>query len=208
MPESPEDRIKRLMRESVAASPKVIDLAAAAKRRGKPPQQTKANHRMRITGNNNTAVAGDGNQVTVNLLGAPRPRITVQPGPDAVTQAQAAEIRELVAKVADVSGRPFGFIWSTLKHKYRFTRYELLPATQFPEVQAYLRKWIARFTNATPMQGDEQRKKLLRRLHAQARKMPGAIEQIKAFAMGRFGTESLAELSIGQLEGVIREFRL
>lgn len=208
MSESPEEKIKRLMRESAPASPKVIDLAAAAKRRGTPLRPPAPSRSVRINGNHNTAIAGDGNQVTINVRGPTQPRINVQPGPDAITQAQAAEIRELVAKVAGISGNPFGFIWATLKREFRFTRYELLPAEKFPAVLAYLRKWIARFTSTNPLPPDEQRKKLLRRLHAQARKTQGTMERIRAFAQGRFGTSSLAELSAGQLQSVIQQFGL
>lgn len=158
-------------------------------------------------------VAGNNNQVTqnININHAPAQkstRIVVQPGPQHINAAQAAEVRELVAKVVSTTGRSYSFVWGTVKRECRFSRYDLINQETYEQVCWYLRKWIARYT-AKPMGSlEEQRKNLLKRIHAEARKRRGALDQIRAYVSGRFGTNSLADLTPGQLNEVIREFGL
>lgn len=163
-----------------------------------------------ISGNGNVGVIGDGNNVQINLsAGLPgRPKYVVQPGPQHIGPAEAAEVRELVSKAAAVSGRGYGFVWSTIKREFRFARYELLTPEIYVQVCLYLRKWIARNTASSVGTSEDLRKRLLKRIHAEARKNRGALDQIRSYVSGRFGTNSLAELSPGQLHEVIKAFRL
>ena len=165
-----------------------------------------------ISGHGNVGVVGDGNNVQINIANVPVGRLTkyvVQPGPQHIGPAEAAEVRELVSKVAAVVGRDHGFVWSTIKREYRFARYELLTPKIYVQVCQYLRKWIARYTSAhQSTNAEEERKHLLKRLHAEARKRHGCLDQIRAYICGRFGTMSLADLAPGQLQEVIKEFRL
>lgn len=163
-----------------------------------------------ISGNGNVGVVGDGNNVQINLSAglSGRPKYVVQPGPQHIGPAEAAEVRELVSKTAAVSGRGHGFVWSTIKREFRFARYELLTPEIYEQVCLYLRRWIARTTVKPAGSIEDQRKNLLKRIHAEARKRHGALDQIRSYVSGRFGTSSLAELSPGKLHEVIKEFRL
>lgn len=188
----------------------VVDLAAAAKKRGKTLPVRSAST-VQITGNNSVGIAGDGNHVEINVKTTPqrRPRISVQAGPGNITEEQAADIQELVAKVVDVTGKPFPFVWTTLKRTFRFASYRLLPQEQFESVSKYLRQWIASSKGQVlHANDDDARKYLLKRLHAEARKRKALMGNIRAYVFDRFGTETLSRLSPSQLNEVIKHFRL
>lgn len=212
--EDPKSKIKRLMQEGAQAPSNVIDFAAAAQLRGMvAPAKKVVNKRTQtINGNNNAAVMGDGNHVNLHVnLSHPSKavQIKVQPGPQHIDSAQAAEVRELVSKVASVTPGGYSFVWSKVKRKFRFARYELITPDTYFEVCKYLRQWIAsKQTTADQMQGDEQRKRLLMRIHAEARKTDGLLKNIHAYSSGRFGTEHLSELANGQLQELIKQFKL
>lgn len=212
--EDPKDRIKRLMQESASTASNVIDFAAAAKqfRRPTAPRKLAQAPRLTISGNNNAGVIGDNNHVHLNVhvsQSAKAAPIKVQPGSQHINSAQAAEVQELVSKVVAVSNETYSFVWGTVKRKFRFSRYELITPETYEGVCKYLRHWIAsKQPTADQMTGEEQRKRLLMRIHAEARKKRRDLEQIRSYVSGRFGTNSLAELKPGQLNEVIKEFGL
>lgn len=186
----------------------IVDLKAEAKKRGKP-LPARAEPLVSVTGNNNVAVAGDRNHINIHVKTSSRkhPRLEVMPGPGQITEAQAAEIQELVTRVVGVSRKQYSMVWSVLKRNFRFNSYRMLPKEQFEEVRQYLRKWIASASPASTTQGGAtERKRLLARIHAEARKTPGLLDRVHEYARGRFGTSSLSELSLGQLTEVIRQF--
>ncbi|WP_027996504.1 hypothetical protein [Simplicispira psychrophila] len=166
---------------------------------------------QKISGHGNVGVVGDGNHVQINLAGvAPSKsfKYIVQPGPQHIGPAETAEVRELVSKIAAATGRGHSFVWSTIKREHRFARYELLTPEIYEQVCQYLRRWIARYTAKPTGSAEDQRKHLLKRIHAEARKRHGVLDQIHAYVSGRFGTSSLADLAPGQLHEVIRQFLL
>jgi len=164
-----------------------------------------------ISGYGNVGVVGDGNNVQIHLSSGSTSKpakYVVQPGPQHIGPAEAAEVRELVSKAVAVSGRDHAFVWSTIKREYRFARYELLTPEIYEQVCQYLRKWIARHSVKPVGSTEDQRKHLLKRIHAEAKKKRGALDQIRSYVAGRFGTNSLADLAPGQLHEVIKEFGL
>ncbi len=164
-----------------------------------------------ISGYGNVGVVGDGNNVQINLSNGFAGRgikYVVQPGPQHIGPAEAAEVRELVSKTAAITGRDHAFVWSTIKREYRFARYELLTPEIYEQVCQYLRRWIARHTANPASSTEDRRKHLLKRIHVEARKRRDALDQIHAYVLGRFGTNSLADLAPGQLQEIIKEFRL
>ena len=189
---------------------KVVDFAAAALRRGNNLPQ-RAPVAVQIKGNNNVGVAGDRNSININVKMPARKqvRVEIQRGPEHITEEQAAEIRELVSKVVKVSDKSFQFVWEQLKKKFRFASYRLLQGERFEEVRKYLRTWIASagapLAAATP---PDTRKRLLARIHAEASKRYGLLDQVHAYIHGRFGTRSLGDLAPGQLHEVVKQFRL
>ncbi len=209
--ENPAEKIKRLMRQSMPASSKVIDLASAARERGRPlpPRKVTPPQVVSIRGNNNAGVIGNSNHIQINVRGAARPKIQVTPGVDEVDNAQAAEIKRLVAVVVDKSGKTFPHIYSTIYRRFNTTSYLMLKRHLYTDVVGYLNKWIASVSRtAVGADSETQRKNLLRRIHAQVRKNAGRLDSVHSYVSGRFGTPSLAELTPGQLHEVIKQFGL
>jgi hypothetical protein len=160
---------------------------------------------------------GIGNvQVAGNLIiqTAPIARRTPAPAPvpgeGELTNEQAAEIKRLVGVVVAHSGQSWPHVYGTLTKRMEATSYLMIKRYKYGDAVAYLHKWIASVT-ATPARSEsseEQRKRFLKRIHAQARKQGGTMDKIHAYIRGRFGTPSLADLAPGQLQEVIKEFRL
>ncbi|AMO36718.1 hypothetical protein AC731_007045 [Thauera humireducens] len=135
-------------------------------------------------------------------------RVVVQPGPQHIDGARAAEVRELVGRVVSVTGEKHSFVWATVKRKYRFVQYQLLTPDVYIEVCKYLRKWIASRSAKPTGDNEEHRKRLLRRIYAEARKTHGVIDRIRVRVAERWDVRSLADLTPDQLVDVIREFGL
>lgn len=207
--ENPADKIKRLIQEASSNSSNVTDFFAAARKRGKDIEPPALAPKVRISGNSNTSVVGNNNHIEINLQPKidRRPQEKLQPGPNNISDAQAAEIKELVGKVVAVSGREYPFVWSTVKRKYRFTTYQLITHDKYEDIREYLRKWIASATGSSKTTAEDDRKRFLKRIHAEARKQKGLLEKVHGYIQGRFGTSSLAELTPGQLNEVIHYFR-
>lgn len=202
--ERPSDKIKRLMREAVPEN-NVADFAAAARKRGRPVAQPA--QVVKVAGNNSTGIIGNHNQVNITVKAPSRPRVEVRRGPGDITEAQAAEIQELVAKVVAVSGKPFSFVWAAVKKQFRVSSYRLIPAEQFETVRTYLRRWIASASVPSDPAAPAARTRALGRIHIEAKKVPGLLDQVRAYVHGRFGTQSLGDLAVGQLHEVIRQFK-
>lgn len=210
--ENPADKIKRLIREASAEKPSnVTDFFAEAQKRGRsivPPTQKTITSKIQIIGNNNAGVMGDGNHIHINVKASPstRPKINVQPGTEHISDTQAAEVKELVDKTVSATGKNHAFVWSTIKRRYRFTKYQLITHDKYDDIIKYLKKWIASHT-VTPLNASANRKRVLARIHAEANKQKGTLEQVYAYIQGRFGTSSLSELTQGQLDEIVRQFK-
>ena len=206
--ERPEDKIKRLMREAAPAS-NVADFASAARKRGRPVATPAPV--VTITGNNNAAIAGSNNQVNITMRGRANPKLQATPGPEAISQAQAAELQELVSKVAAVTGEPHSKIWNAFKKRLghsRLSSYLFLPASQFEEARAYLRRWVASKTGVRASTPSAARNTALARIHIEEKKVRGMKEQIRAYILDHYDARSLGDLTIEQLSQVIKQFRL
>lgn len=210
--ESPEDKIKQLIRESVPASTKVVDFAAAARKRGISfPQLTPTTMQtLHISGSNNVGVAGDHNSVSINVRGTPRKalQVNVQPGEKHITDEQAVEVRDLVAKVVETSGKDYGFVWGVTKKRFRFTKYQLLDLEKYDAVRAYLRNWICSSGASGTRPSTMNRNSALARIHVESKKVVELPEKIHHYIQTRFDVGSLADLTLAQLTDVINEFRL
>ena len=171
----------------------IIDFIARAAAKGRKPAPQLASSPVRIEGNHN--IVGNNNQVNF-VVEKTTKRTVVQPGPGAITEAQAAELKELVDRIVDKKGVRHQQIWATFNRKFRLASYRMLPAREFDTAHAYLRAWVGR---AVP-----SRAKLLARIHAQAAKYPGSLERLKIWADLSYGTGSLSELTNDQLLEMIR----
>lgn len=207
----PENKIRQLMRESAPTASNVTDFATAARKRGRPvlPTSSAPMQALQITGNNNAGVIGNSNHVQINVRGPARPRIQITPGDNEVTNEQAAEIKRLVLKVAEVSATPHQRVYSAVYKRFETTSYQMIKRHRYEEVVKYLHGWIARHVAPVVPKGTAPDKnRLLARIHAQAKKMGGSMDEVRAFISGRFSTNSLAELTPGQLREVIKQFHL
>jgi hypothetical protein len=109
-----------------------------------------------------------GNHTTVR---PPKKRTTVIIAPQAgsISDAQLREINDRAAKIqAESNGRTtVGFIKKRIMQKYSLTAVRNLPASKYPDVMAYLRKWKWAGRSEETSQGERNR--LIRELHAKAR---------------------------------------
>ena len=163
-----------------------------------------------ITGNGNFQVSSVAN-IHIHPPSKSRrvPSPTPVPGDDEITNQQAAEIKRLVGVVVARSGKSWGRVYDVIRDKFEATSYLMIKRQRYDEATAYLHKWIASVSAPpTPESSEEIRKRSLKRIHAQARKLGGNMDHIREYISGRFGTPSLAELTPGQLQEVIKQFRL
>lgn len=162
-----------------------------------------------ISGSNNVGVIGDRNQVHITIQRAPSPRPIIAREPDEISGEQALVIKRLVNDVARHAGVGHARVYSALYNATGAPSYLRIKQDRFEEAVLYLRKWLARFVKkAAPADQEEYRKLLLRRIHAEARKRRGRLDEIHAFIQGRHGTSSLADLTPGQLQEVVSQFGL
>ncbi len=167
----------------------LVDFMAEAIKRGKRPAESMPSISVKGSGN----VVGNNNSVRITVHSKPATRLVVSPSSLHISQAQAAEIKDMVDRLAKLQGHTHQKLWTTLQRRFRFTSYHLLPVDQYPEVDAYLRAWLAK--SAAP----RTRKSMLARIHAQAKKIANGLETIKASARADYGTERLSELTDPQL---------
>lgn len=209
--EDPKSKIKRLMQEGAQAPSNVIDFASAAERRraAEPAKKVASKRTLTINGNNNAAVLGDGNQVHITYRRAPAARPQITREPDEISNEQAAVIKKLVNDVARHANLTHARVYNALYGEVGATSYLKIKQDRFEEAALYLKKWLARFAKKTPPSDQEAyRKHLLKRIHAEAKKRRGRLDEIHSYVQGRYGTDSLAELVPGQLLEVISKFGL
>lgn len=209
--EDPKSKIKRLIQEGALAPSNVIDFAAAAELRrvAAPVKKVASKRTLTINGNNNAAVMGDGNQVHITYRHAPAARPQITREPDEISNEQAAVIKKLVNDVARHANLTHARVYNALYDEVEATSYLKIKQNRFDEAALYLKKWLARFVKKNPpIDQEEYRKHLLKRIHAEARKRRDSLDQIRSYVSDRFGTNSLAELAPGQLNEVIKEFGL
>lgn len=167
--------------------------------------------KLSVKGDGSVGVMGDNNNVNINVRVPAKGsalQVQVQPGEGHITDEQAYEISRLVAKVAELSGRDYRFVWSTLKRKFIFTKYQLLPPEKYEAVRTYLRKWIASSARGVAAPPTADRKRALARIHAESKKVPSLSNEVHRYIESHFGVQSLADLTLEQLIAVIKAFRL
>lgn len=190
---------------------KVVDLAAAARKRGRT-LRARPQASVQISGNHNVGVAGDNNHVEITVKAAPprRAKIVVQAGHEHITEAQAAELQELVAKVVKLSGKTYPFVWGALRKRTHCASYRMMLPAHFEDARVYLRKWIASTSVLGPGVKRQAiaRTTLLARIHVEAKKKSGLLDRIHDHTRACYGASSLADLKNEELIEVVREFGL
>lgn len=172
-------------------------------------RRTPAAVEQTISGSGNVGVVGDGNNVHVTVrptYSRRQPTINVQPGEQHVSPFQADEIHALVKGVVKATGRSYSFVWETIKKKFTFGKYQLLAREKYEPVRAYLRQWIASAGGGG--QSTVSKRAAVARIQIESKKAPGLYDDIHSFIRDRFGVTSLADLTLEQLQVVIKMFKL
>jgi len=209
MDDSPQDRIKRLIRESSASN--VTHIGEAARRRGRSPKAAAApvapSTALTVRGNG-AGIVGNNNQVTIHVRPVSRPRlqVTVAPSADQINATQAFELQQLVQRVVNVSDKNHAQVWGAFRRKFMVPSYLLLPADQHEQARNYLQAWAAA-AQASDAAPEPDRKRLLARIHVEARGKPDLLKRVRDAAEAAFGTRSLSELDGGQLAQVLQAAR-
>ncbi len=108
---------------------------------------------INVSGGNGNAI---GNNNTVHNISTAkvihRPKVTVVPGHEVITEAQAVEIRSLVMEVGDLeklhkkTPKSYAAIQNAANKKGGVTQYRLIPLDKFEVVKKYLWQWRGRLT--------------------------------------------------------------
>lgn len=72
----------------------------------------------------------------------PHVRVTIQPGADKISDAEAAALQALVRELHGRQGVPFQTAWTLLNQHNGVPSYRLTPAAAFDEAAAFLQHWI------------------------------------------------------------------
>lgn len=166
-----------------------------------------AGQAVNITGNGNQ-IAGRDIINTERIV--TRQKITITPGHEVITEAQAVTIRTLVAEIADLekklkrSPKSYAAIQAAANKKGGVTQYRLIPLERFPVVEKYLRQWIGRLTaqkSAPAKTGDDWRKRKYAFIKVNAKQF-NLDERLARFLWEHCQAVSLTELTDDDLQRV------
>ena len=171
-----------------------------------PPAPRRQQPAIKIVGNGN--VVGDGN--TVYNAPPPRPRVRVEsaPGTEHITEAQAAELKGLVADIvaesAQVKRTPTTHqrVWLALNAAMKVTTYKLIPFDMFEAAKSVLlkRRAITRAMPSAKRKVDGWRASAIGAIHARSREFDGGEARRKTYMLKQFRTDTMTECSDDQLE--------
>lgn len=148
---------------------------------------------------------------TLNLQVAPatRPkiRVVVATGPEHVSEAQKAKLKELVAEVVRLESlirrapKSFASVWSALNGRLRVSSYHLIPAPAVPRAEKYLREWIGRLSAAKSAPGKDAnwRNRKYSYIFTNVKQL-GAEAALRERLLARHGTDSMKDLTDAHLE--------
>lgn len=192
----PKAKIVQLMKSAVEAP-------TTPKRPRKPSQSVK------ITGDHNHNIVGNGNVVAIS----PRMvhRTTVRTGEGVLDAQQKAELQVLVREWIDVrnavrkSTFSFAAAWSALNKAFRVNSYHEIPSTSFEAAKAWLKRQtgiVVSMPSAKKL--PNRRKKRVDAIKAACINQLGDERAYLAFIQAKFGADSLTELDDDQIEKVYR----
>lgn len=160
-----------------------------------------------INGNNNSVAGRD--IINTNKV-THKTNVTVVPGHEVITEAQAVIIRGLVREIGDlekqVKAKPksYASIQSSANTKGGVTQYRLIPIEKFPIVEKFLRGWIGNLTSgksAPNKIGEEWRKRKYRFIKASCRQF-GLEDKLDLYLSEKFGVRSISDLDDKELQKV------
>lgn len=139
----------------------------------------------------------------------PRVRVTIQPGPEHVGDAQKARLRELVGEVVRLENavrrvpKQFGQVWGALTAKLRCTSYHLIPAARYQDAVGFLQTWAARLrsTTSAPERGPDWRNSRYKFIHAAAKQI-GRFDDLPGLLAAEYGGRRMRDLTDDELQAV------
>ena len=142
---------------------------------------------------------------------APRPRIKVviQPGPECISDAQKAKLKELVSEIVRLEAlvrrkpRSFSSVWLGVNAKAKVTSYHLITQANYPKAEKFLREWIGRLSSAKSahIKDINWRNRKFIYIFTNVKHL-GANTLLRAHLLNRYGSDSMKELSDDDLDAV------
>jgi len=178
--------------------------AATRKKKDEPPSITVIGSNGNAIGNNNTVQ----NIKTEKVVH--RPKVTVIPGHEVITEEQAVIIRNLVLEIGELEKlhkkKPLSYqaIWNATNKKGGVTQYRLIPIDKFETVKKFLWQWRGRLTG-TKSAPKKDNAAWRNRQYAYIKinvKQLGLENKLVDLLSNKFGVESLTNLDDKQLRSV------
>ncbi len=139
----------------------------------------------------------------------PRVKVIVATGPEHVSEAQKAGLKALVAEVVRLESllkrapKSFASVWSALNGRLRVSSYHLIPGSDAPCAEKYLREWIGRLSSAKSAPGKDAnwRNRKYSYIFTNVKQL-GAEAVLRERLLARHGSDSMKELSDAHLEAI------
>lgn len=212
--DDPENKIRQLMRESVPASTKVIDFAAARRKLGRPaPPPPKAPETIAVAVN---SIAGGNNfigntgSVNVRISHASRSplRSPIPTGPEYITPQQKAALTALksewMALHAQIKQTPLshGAAWLLINNSASVNSYHAIRLEQYKSTVAFIQKQMAilRSMKSAPAKDVDWRKQRITAIKARSKNQLGNPDAYKPYIKKNFKADSLTDLSSAELQ--------
>jgi len=200
MAEDTKDKMKDLLKLVKPASKK----AAPRKKKEEPLSISVVRSNGVVIGNNNIF-----NDIKTEKF-VQRPKVTVVPGHEVITEAQAIIIRSLVKEIGDLEKlhkkkpQSYAAIQDLANKKGGATQYRLIPLDKFEVVKKYLWQWRGRLTG-TKSAPKKDNAAWRNRQYAYIKinvKQLGLENKLVELVLKKFGVDSIAELGDAQLRSV------
>ncbi len=153
-----------------------------------------------------------GNQGDIHLqittASPKRPRITVQPGPQHISDEQKVALNSLreewMALHAAIKRKPLehGMTWRSINKAAGATSYHLILTERYQDAVAFIRREMAILRNmrSAPSKDGEWRSKRIAAIKVRCIRQLGDPHAYKAYIKKNFGVDSLADLATDQLQ--------
>ncbi|TSK08569.1 MAG: hypothetical protein FPO08_04480 [Geobacter sp.] len=192
----------------------VFDFRKEAAKRGKAPESNTVPEVSQVMkgGNNNTQIVGDNNQVH-NIIAEKvihKPKVTVQPGWEVITEEQKVVLRNLVndieqiEKVVKKKPATRGRIWGATNTQAGVTSYHCIPIERFDTTVKFLRTWIGRLNSgksAPKKDNDSWRNRHYSFIKVNVKKL-NLEDKLIFYLAEKYGVTSLTELRDSDLKSV------
>ena len=186
---------------------KVVSFFDEMTKRGMKPPAGKPANSLKIRGNQNVGVVGNGNNLTINVHASrskAKAQIPLDPGGKHITNEQAGILSNLVKDLI-AHGKVPQSVWTNFNRRYSLASYRELPIERFADAEKYLRTLLARLRGPAK-DPEEQRKRLLSSIHA-TKTQRALQDRLQAILDDEFEGIGLSKLSIDDLKAILALMR-